>query len=126
MIQAGGGSIINVGSVNAAMGAPNLLAYSTAKGGLVTMTRNLARSLAPHRIRVNCVHPGWVLTEGEFAVQRAEGMPEDWAERAKEQIPLGRMLLPDDVAPTILFLASAAADQISGQEISVDGGFVVR
>jgi NAD(P)-dependent dehydrogenase (short-subunit alcohol dehydrogenase family) len=67
--RAGGGSIINVGSTNAYCGLPELFAYSCAKGGLLTLTRNLARALAPDRIRVNCLNPGWVVTEGEIAVQ---------------------------------------------------------
>src|SRR5207248_2082391 len=60
MRRAGGGAIINIGSANAYVGASNLFAYSVSKGGMITMTRNLARALAGDRIRVNYVSPGWV------------------------------------------------------------------
>ncbi len=117
-----GPSIVNIGSVNAQGGAQDLLAYSVSKGGVSTLTKNLARALAPARIRVNCVHPGWVLTEGETAVQRATGQPEDWHVRAGAKIPLGRILVPDDIASTVLFLSSPLASQITGQEWTIDGG----
>lgn len=88
------------------------------------MTHNLARSLAEQQIRVNCVHPGWIVTEGERRVQKSEGMPDDWPEQAATKIPLGKMLTPEDVAPTIVFLASTLATQITGQDITVDGGLL--
>ncbi|GGJ05475.1 putative oxidoreductase [Alicyclobacillus cellulosilyticus] len=122
MVARGQGVIVNIGSLNAFGGAPNLFAYSVAKGGVWTLTRNLAKALAPYRIRVNCVHPGWVITEGEAEVQRALGMPDDWAEQGAAKIPLGRLQTPEDIAPTVLFLASDAASQITGQSICVDGG----
>src|SRR5207245_62817 len=64
---AGGGSIINIGSLNGLQGLPNLVAYAAAKGGLLSLTRTLAGAYAPDRIRVNYIIPGWVLTEGEKA-----------------------------------------------------------
>jgi len=124
--RAMGASIVNVGSVNATGGAPDLFAYSTSKGGVSTLTRNLARALAPSKIRVNCVHPGWVLTPGEDRVQRAEGQPKNWSEIEGRKIPLGRILLPEDIAPSILFLASSGANQITGQEFAIDGGSSLR
>lgn len=125
MVRQGGGAIVNVGSVNALAGAANLCAYSMSKGAVVTLTKNLARSLAASQIRVNCVHPGWVLTEGEESVQRAQGAPADWSEKAGEQIPLGRILYPSDIAPMILFLVSDLASQVTGQVIAVDGGATI-
>lgn len=121
-----GGAIVNVGSVNAYAGASNLLAYATSKGGVTTLTRTLAHSLTEQRIRVNGVNPGWVLTEGERAVQRAEGQPEDWPDRYGSRIPLGRILQPADIAAAVLFLASDQASQITGQILTVDGGWSVR
>lgn len=122
LVRRGEGVIVNIGSLNAYGGAPNLFAYSTSKGGVMTMTLNLARSLAKHKIRVNCVNPGWVVTEGEKEVQRAEGQPEGWIEDGGRKLPLGRLQTPEDIAPAVLFLASGQANQITGQIISVDGG----
>lgn len=122
LIRRGGGSIVNIGSLNTFGGTPELFAYSTSKGGIAAMTVNLARSLAKHKIRVNCVHPGWVVTEGEIEVQRKLGQPNDWVETQGSKLPLGRVQTPEDIAKSILFFASDAADQITGQAISVDGG----
>ena len=120
LMDRGGGSIINIGSLNAAGGAPNLLAYSASKGGVLTLTMNLAGALSTNHIRVNCVHPGWVLTEGEMEVQKAMGQSDDWIERAGS-----RLIRPEAVASSVLFLASDAADQITGQAITVDGGLSI-
>ncbi|WAH44120.1 SDR family oxidoreductase [Alicyclobacillus fastidiosus] len=122
IIERGGGAIINIGSLNAFGGTPDLFAYSTSKGGIVTLTVNLARSLAKHKIRVNCVHPGWVLTEGEKEVQKQVGRPNNWYETEGEKLPLGRIQTPEDIAPCVLFLASDDASQITGQSLAVDGG----
>jgi NAD(P)-dependent dehydrogenase (short-subunit alcohol dehydrogenase family) len=102
------GCIINIGSVNAYVGMRNLLAYSVSKGGLMTFTRNLAFYLTKHRIRVNQINPGWVLTEGERHVQSViEGKGEDWLAQAVQGRPFGRMLYPEDIAQAALFLATA-------------------
>ena len=69
----GGGSIVNIGSVNAYIGEPKLGPYSVSKGGLMTLTRNAASTLNRHRIRVNQINVGWTLTEGEERVKRREG-----------------------------------------------------
>jgi len=121
-----GAAIVNVGSVNATAGAPNLFAYSVSKGGVSTLTRNLAKALAAAKIRVNCVHPGWVLTPGEMRIQQQEGRPANWPESEGRHIPLGRILLPEDIAPAIVFLSSPEASQITGQEFAIDGGFSVH
>ena len=82
LIRAGGGAIVNVGSANAYVGGANLFAYSVSKGGLITMTRNLARAHAGERIRVNYVSPGWVITETEIEVQAKEGHDREWLAQA--------------------------------------------
>ena len=106
MRRAGGGSIVNIGSTNQYTGLPHLFAYSCAKGGLLTMTRNLARALAPDRIRINIINPGWVISEGEVVIQALEGRgPAELAAASLEQ-PLGRHQLPEDAAMAAVFLAS--------------------
>lgn len=123
MIANGGGSIVTIGSLHAHRGARNLLAYSASKGGLVTLTRNLAAAYASDRIRVNCVHPGWVLSEGELAVNQLEAdRAEQFAEQVGADIPLGRMQTPEDIAHMVTLLLSDDSSQITGQVIAVDGG----
>lgn len=122
MLRRGGGSIINIGSLHARGGLPELFAYAASKGGVQTMTRNLARALVKQKIRVNCVHPGWVASEGERALRDAQGFPDDWVETMGSKLPLGRLQTPDDIAAAVLFFASDEANQITGQEMTVDGG----
>jgi NAD(P)-dependent dehydrogenase (short-subunit alcohol dehydrogenase family) len=126
MMARGGGSIVNIGSLHAAKGGPDMLAYAVSKAGIVTLTRNLAASLARHRIRVNCVHPGWVASEGEIARLQAEGEAVDTLERAIAHMPMGRMQTGADIAATVAFVASAWADQITGQQLTVDGGLSLK
>ncbi|HUY14886.1 MAG TPA: oxidoreductase [Terriglobia bacterium] len=113
------GCIINVGSVNGVFGLPKLLAYSSSKGGLTTLTKNLSNALTKHRIRVNQINPGWVLTEGERHVQSViEGRGEGWLEEVVKTRPFGRMLLPEDIARAALFLATSPL--ITGAVIDYD------
>ena len=120
--RAGGGSIVNLGSTNAYCGLPNLFAYSVSKGGLLTLTRNLARALAPDRIRVNFLNPGWVISEGEVVVQAQEGHDAAWLQAMGRRQPLGRHQVPDDAAAAAVFLASDEAAQVTGVELSCDAG----
>ena len=114
--QGGGGSIVNIGSVNAYGGAPNIPAYSMSKGALMTMTRNLANSLALDLIRVNQLNLGWILTETEKVIQRQEGRPDDWfSTLPKATVPTGKLLGPDDVAKHVLFWASEQSAPVTGQ-----------
>jgi NAD(P)-dependent dehydrogenase (short-subunit alcohol dehydrogenase family) len=122
MRAGGGGSIINLGSTNAFCGLPNLFAYSCAKGGLLTMTRNLARALAPDRIRANLLNPGWVISEGEVVVQAQEGHDAAWIETMGRRQPLGRHQLPEDAALAAVFLASDESSQVTGVELNCDAG----
>ena len=101
------GCIVNVGSGNGYCGAKRLLPYSASKGALTTFTKNLANYLAPYRIRVKQLNPGWTLTEGErYVVGVLEGKGEDWLATAEKTRPHGRMLLPTDVARAVLFFAT--------------------
>lgn len=121
MRKAGGGSIVNIGSANAYVGLPELFAYSVSKGGMITMTRNLANALAPDRIRVNFVNPGWVITEMEIEIQAKEGHDEQWIAEAGRNMPLGRHQVPEDAAYATLYLLSDEASQVNGDLLNVDG-----
>jgi len=119
---AGGGSIINMGSSHGIQGLPNLVAYSAAKGGLLSMTRTLAGALAPDRIRVNYLIPGWVLTETEIALQLSRGMTEEDLREAGERQPLGRHQRVEDVAYAVIYLASDESSQVTAAVLNVDAG----
>jgi NAD(P)-dependent dehydrogenase (short-subunit alcohol dehydrogenase family) len=114
--QGQGGSIVNVGSVNAYGGTPNLIAYSMSKGALMTMTRGLSTALAEDLVRVNQLNLGWILTETEKIIQRQEGRPDDWyLNLPKSVIPTGALLSPELVAKHILFWLDDASAPVTGQ-----------
>jgi NAD(P)-dependent dehydrogenase (short-subunit alcohol dehydrogenase family) len=120
MADAGGGAVINLGSVAWLRARPNLVMYSTAKAAITGMTRVLARELGAQGIRVNAILPGAVATERQRAL---------WASPADEQRYLDTQclkfrVLPDDIARTALFLASDAARAITGQSVIVDAGLL--
>ena len=113
MAAAGGGSIVNISSVEGLRGSPGLHGYTAAKFGVRGLTKSLAVELGPRGIRVNSVHPGLILTDMTTRID-----PE------RIDIPLGRAGTPDDVAGTIVFLASDASRFTTGAEFVVDGGMV--
>jgi NAD(P)-dependent dehydrogenase (short-subunit alcohol dehydrogenase family) len=113
--QGNGGSIVNIGSINALSGEPNLLAYSVSKGGLVTLTRNLANALAEERIRVNQINPGWVPTANELIRKQNEGLEPGWETKLpKVYAPSGRMTQPEEVAAHVVFWLSAQSAPANG------------
>jgi NAD(P)-dependent dehydrogenase (short-subunit alcohol dehydrogenase family) len=112
--EGSGGVIINIGSINSYIGAKNLAAYSASKGGLLTLSRNLANALSPWRIRVHVFNVGWTLTEGEEIVQREQGAPPDWAAQAGAKMPWGRLMVAEDIANAVAFFASDEARLFSG------------
>jgi NAD(P)-dependent dehydrogenase (short-subunit alcohol dehydrogenase family) len=118
----GGGSIVNIGSLNGIQGLPNLVAYATAKGGLLAMTRTLAGAFAQDRIRVNYVIPGWVLTDTEIALHAGRGMSEDQLREAGTHLPLGRQQTPQDTAYAIVYLLSEESAQVTGTIMHIDAG----
>jgi NAD(P)-dependent dehydrogenase (short-subunit alcohol dehydrogenase family) len=119
---AGGGSIINIGSINGLQGLPNLVAYAAAKGGLLSLTRTLAGAYASDRIRVNYIIPGWVLTEGEKALHRSHGRTDEALLRAGETLPLGRHQSVEDTAYAVIYLASDESAQVTGSIMHIDAG----
>jgi NAD(P)-dependent dehydrogenase (short-subunit alcohol dehydrogenase family) len=110
----GGGSIVNIGSVNAYVGEPKLGPYSVSKGGLMTLTRNAASALGRYGIRVNQINPGWTLTDGERRIKRAEGKGEEWLPEAIATRPFGRLLSPHDLAVAAAYFASDDSAMVSG------------
>lgn len=116
------GSILNIGSVNAWSGEPNLLAYSISKGALTTLTRNLGDTLFRERgVRVNQINPGWVLTEKEIERKREQGNAEDWY-RDLPQIfaPGGRLFSPAEIAAAAVYLLSDECGPVSGQVMDIE------
>jgi 3-oxoacyl-[acyl-carrier protein] reductase len=120
LVRQRGGVIINVGSVVLRLGAGELAHYLASKGGLVGMTRGLARDLGPHGIRVNCIHLGAVRTEGERRL-----FPDESAvlKSLEEKQALRGRLTPETVEPVFAFLASEDSRDITGQCLTVDRGW---
>jgi NAD(P)-dependent dehydrogenase (short-subunit alcohol dehydrogenase family) len=119
--QQGGGTIVNIGSVNAYSGQPDLLPYSMAKGAMMTMTRNLGDALGPEGIRVNQLNVGWTLTETEIETQRKAGRKDDWHKNVPPIFaPSGGILSPEMVAEHVLFWLSDRSAPVTGQVYEVD------
>jgi D-xylose 1-dehydrogenase len=119
MIAAGGGSIINFGSISWRIAAGGMPVYTSSKAGIEGMTRSFARDLGPHRIRVNCVLPGWVMTERQLKLW----VDEDAARTIDESQCLPDRIQPDDLARMVLFLASDDSRMCTSQNYVVDGGW---
>ena len=120
MKAAGGGKIINIGSMMSLFGASFLAPYAASKGGVVQLTKSLAAAWAPDNIQVNAVLPGWIDTD--LTRRGRQAIPE-LHERVLARTPAGRWGDPDDLAGIAVFLASAASDFITGTAIPVDGGY---
>jgi NAD(P)-dependent dehydrogenase (short-subunit alcohol dehydrogenase family) len=116
------GSVLNIGSVNAYCGEPNLLAYSISKGALMTMSRNLGDTLfRENGVRVNQINPGWVLTESETKRKHEQGMPEDWyVSLPKMYAPAGRILAPAEIAAAAVYFLADESGPLSGQVMEVE------
>src|SRR5262245_37282893 len=122
MIQRKSGAIVNVASIAGRNGgALGSIHYSTAKGGMITMTKGLAKELAPHGIRVNAVSPGVIDTPFHEQFSTPEAI-----RNFVNNIPLGRVGAPEEVARTILFLASEASSYLIGETIEVNGGMLME
>jgi NAD(P)-dependent dehydrogenase (short-subunit alcohol dehydrogenase family) len=120
-LKAAAGTVLNIGSINAHSGQPNLLDYSLSKGALQTLSRNLANAHAADRVRVNHLNVGWVLTEREYAHQIEHGMPVDWPERVPEQFaPSGRLILPAEVAAAAVYWLGDESRPISGSVVDFE------
>lgn len=115
------GSIINIGSVNAYIGEPKLMAYSATKGALMTLTRNTASYLNQYRIRVNQLNVGWTETPNEHRVKlEEEGKDANWLADAVKTRPFGRLLQPMDIARAALYFASDDSDCVTGSVLDIE------
>ncbi|WP_035648336.1 SDR family NAD(P)-dependent oxidoreductase [Bradyrhizobium sp. ORS 285] len=120
MRNAGGGAIVNLGSVSWVLGQGGMPCYTTAKSAIQGLTRALARDLGPANIRVNSILPGWTMTERQLKLWLT---PEGEAELMQRQC-LKRKIMPDDIARVVLFFASDDSGACTNQNYIVDGGWV--
>jgi NAD(P)-dependent dehydrogenase (short-subunit alcohol dehydrogenase family) len=117
----GTGRVLNIGSINAYCGEANQFIYSICKGGLMTLTRNLADAHGAEGIRVNQLNVGWTLTPNEFALKMKEGLPQDWPTRVSRTFaPSGRLLSPEDIAWAAVYFLSDEAALINGAILDVE------
>jgi len=121
MKKAGQGCIVNISSTAAVRGEAFHSHYASSKGALVSLTKSLAVELAPYKIRVNCVAPGWVDTDMCSEVFKDK----EFKEKIRESIPLKRIPSPEDIAGPVLFLVSDYARHITGEVLNVNGGAVL-
>jgi len=116
-----GSKIVNISSIASVIGFRGLVHYCASKGGISSMTRALALELAPKKINVNGVAPGAIDTPGS-----REGSNEESRKQTIAMIPLSRMGTPEDIAQTVVFLASEESNYITGQILIVDGGWTIQ
>jgi 2-deoxy-D-gluconate 3-dehydrogenase len=120
MKAAGGGKVINIGSMTSIFGVPFAVAYSSSKGAIVQMTKSLATAWAKDNIQVNCILPGWIDTDLTRAARKeVQGLHE----RVLARTPAGRWGNPEDFAGIAVFLSSKGSDFLTGTAIAVDGGY---
>ena len=116
------GCVLNIGSINAWSGEPNLLAYSVSKGAIMTLTGNLGDSLMrEYGVRVNQINPGWVLTERESERKKLHGLSDTWYEELPSIIaPSGRILRPEEIAAACIFWLSDESGPVSGKVLTLE------
>ena len=122
MIRSGGGKIINIASIHDAQPMRNISIYSITKGGMMMLNKSLALELAPHRINVNAISPGAILTEINGAVLSDD----HYQAQVTAKIPWGRIGATADIAGAAIFLASSESDYMTGATIYVDGGMLLQ
>ncbi len=120
MKSAGGGKIINIGSMTSVFGSDWVAAYSASKGGVVQLTKSLAVAWAADNIQVNAILPGWIHTDLTAPIR---DQFTDRYEYIRSRIPHGRWGEPDEMGGAAVFLASAASDYVTGVSLPVDGGY---
>ena len=120
MKKLGDGKIINIGSFSWMLAQGNMPGYTTAKSAIMGLTRSIARDLGEYNIRVNCVVPGWIITERQKKLWLTPEVEED---QLKKQC-IKRMLVPSDISKAVLFFASDQSSGCTAQNYIVDGGVV--
>lgn len=118
MQASGGGSILNLSSINAILGPAGMAPYVAAKAALIGLTKSLAREWGGDRIRVNAISPGWVVTERQLELWLTPEAEAEW----RKQVALKERLMPEDIARLALFLAADDAAMITGQNFVIDAG----
>jgi 2-hydroxycyclohexanecarboxyl-CoA dehydrogenase len=126
MAQRGGGKVVNIASDAGRVGSSGEAPYSACKGGIIAITKTLARELAGKGVRLNTVCPGLTETAMLEAFMQGAGNPDKLREAYRRAVPIGRLGKPEDIAGAVLFLASDDADFITGQTISVSGGLTMH
>ena len=124
MRESGGGSLINLSSVAGLVGLQNCVAYGAAKGGVRIMSKSIALEGAKDNIRCNSVHPGVIWTNMQAQATGSADMSD--ARVPPERVPLGRVGQPEDIANSILYLASDEASYVTGTELTVDAGMTAQ
>ncbi|MEO5706369.1 MAG: 2-dehydro-3-deoxy-D-gluconate 5-dehydrogenase KduD [Alteraurantiacibacter sp.] len=122
MVAQGSGKIVNIASLLSFQGGIRVPSYAAAKSGVAGVTRAMANELAPANVQVNAIAPGYIATNNTAALQGDEVRNRQILER----IPTGRWGRPEDIAGAAVFLASPAADYVTGQVLAVDGGWLAR
>lgn len=126
MVERGGGKVVNIASDAGRVGSSGEAPYSACKGGIIALTKTLARELATKGVRLNTVCPGLTETGMLEQFMQGAGNPEKLREAYRRAIPIGRLGKPEDIAGAVLFLASDDAEFITGQTISVSGGLTMH
>jgi len=126
MVERGGGKVVNIASDAGRVGSSGEAPYSACKGGIIAMTKTLARELATKGVRLNTVCPGLTETGMLESFMQGAGNPEKLREAYTRAVPIGRLGRPEDIAGAVLFLASDDAEFITGQTLSVSGGLTMH
>jgi 2-hydroxycyclohexanecarboxyl-CoA dehydrogenase len=126
MVARGGGKVVNIASDAGRVGSSGEAPYSACKGGIIAMTKTIARELATKGVRINTVCPGLTETAMLESFMQGAGNPDKLREAYTRAVPIGRLGKPEDIAGAVLFLASDDADFITGQTISVSGGLTMH
>jgi NAD(P)-dependent dehydrogenase (short-subunit alcohol dehydrogenase family) len=123
MYNLGRGSIINIGSPHAYGGQFDRAAYACSKGSLLTLTKHVANNYAPKQIRCNQIVIGWMITPGELALRKAQGLGEEWLEeQGQAHVPMGRLQRNEDFVAGSNYLLSDGSSQVTGTVLNITGG----